>query len=253
MSRHAVAYFEQIPNEGLSSHAIFRFSKETEPIIDFWRNTWSLHQFNPIIIGPKVYEDFDWDLHFDFNLTSHIEDKKSKLYSNLEWNSFEYHRARYRRLVAFASFVLDNGTALRADYDVMNYGVTPNFLSTIPSNCAISPERSVVYQDANGVKSTIKAIHDFILNDFDQGASNDFEVLQRYDKEINTFVSSRNFSFTCRDQGEWSMKYKTSPLVHFDGSSKKLKKIVDKYGRTEVTRLDALRCLRPTSCPLKMF
>lgn len=253
MKQNAVAYFEKISNEGPSSHAIFRFSKETELIIDYWRNTWSLHKFNPIIIGPKVYQDFDWSLHFDFNLTPHIENKQSKLYSNLEWPSFQYHRARYRRLVAFASFVLDNGTTLRADYDVMNYGLTPNFLSTIPSNCSISPERSVVYQDADGVKSTIKAIHDFILNDFDQGESSDLEVLQRYDKEINTFISSRNFSFTCRDQGEWSMKYKTSPLVHFDGSSKKLKKIVDKHGRQEITRLDVLRCLRPTSCPLKMF
>ena len=87
MKRNVVAYFETIPNKGPSSHAIFRFSKDTESIIDYWKHTWSLHQFNTILIGLKVYEDFDWEAHFNFNLTTHIENKNSKLYSNLQWLS----------------------------------------------------------------------------------------------------------------------------------------------------------------------
>ena len=253
MKKNVFAYFEQIENAGPKTHAAYRFSSESLPLLGYWKNSWSHFGFNPIIAGTNVYKDFKWRKYFNFNLSDYIENPKSKLYSKLNWNSFEYHRARYRRLVAFSSFVLDNGSSLRADYDVLNYGVTPDFLETLPANCCISPERSVVFQNEEGVQNTLSSIYEFIKNDEDQSESGDLEILQRYDTKINPFVCSRGVSFLCRDEGDWSMKYKKSLLVHFDGQSKNLKKIKETYGGRDISRVETLRCLRPTPMPNKML
>ena len=90
------------------------------PVIDLWKETWSRHGWNPIVLGESDFKA--WPSHAEF------DEKVSKLPTV---NGFEYERACYRRWGAMVVV----GGGLLGDYDVINFGFKPTDLPDCGDKC----------------------------------------------------------------------------------------------------------------------
>lgn len=97
------------------------FKRREEPLIDLWREAWSKHGWNPVVLSPESAERHPRYSEF------------VKAVSRLPTvNNPKYELACYVRHLAMSVI----GGGLLTDYDVMCYGFTPQAMVAIESRYA---------------------------------------------------------------------------------------------------------------------
>jgi hypothetical protein len=204
-----ISYFNKIPNS--------KFSSDSEEIISLWEKSWKKHHWNPIILNEefskrnKLYQELD------------IDNPDANFYKTINPEKWKYHRSCYCRLLAYCQYVRENGATLYADYDVMNYGFSPNILNFATENSYFCGERAVVYLGKEGTEQMEKALLQFSTDEFkEEGSSADVYVMERY---TNIFIPVYN-NLETNEKAKRSYYYvghsydytqDDTLLVHYDG------------------------------------
>lgn len=221
---NVISYFNLIPDS--------KFSSESEGIIDLWSKSWSKHGWSPVVLNEN-------------------HAKQNELYSQLDLNNpganfyktvknrpmWRYHRSCYCRLLAYCDHVKRNGMVLYADYDVINYGFTPDMLTDIQPDTVLCSARSTVYLSEHGAADMENAMINFNNNTFNEvdenGSCNDMRIMGKY---TNVFKSDHG-TYVSNISPDFS---NSTPLVHFDGGcykrgmSRDLSRveIIDRYDKS---------------------
>tara|TARA_B100002019_G_scaffold216392_1_gene188989 strand:- start:6130 stop:6822 length:693 start_codon:yes stop_codon:yes gene_type:complete len=204
-----ISYFNKIPNS--------KFSLESEELIELWKTSWKKHNWNPSILNEeyskrnKLFHELD------------LDDPTANFYKTINKQNWTYHRSCYCRLLAYCQYVRENGATLYADYDVMNYGFTPNIMNFATENSYFCGERAVVYLGKEGVKQIENALIQFSSEKFkNEGSSADVYVMERY---TTIFIPVLN-NLETKAKAKWEYYYMSNSfdkfendtkLVHYDG------------------------------------
>ena len=131
---------------------------------------------------------------------------------------WKYHRSCYCRLLAYCQYVRENGVVLYADYDVINYGFSPNILNLAKENSYFCVERAVVYLGKKGADQTESAILNFNNNKFqeseERGSCNDMSIMNKYTNCFHFQKDQNNQMYVSSIMPDLSNQ---TPLVHYDG------------------------------------
>ena len=117
---NTISYFQSIPNSD--------FSKQSEELIEVYKQSWSKHGWNPIVLNEE---------HSKRNELFHkldLDNPDANFYKTIHPTMWKYHRSCYCRLLAYCQYVREHGATLYSDYDVMNYGFTPSILNFAKEN-----------------------------------------------------------------------------------------------------------------------
>ena len=206
---NVISYFNLIPN--------FKFSSESQELIDVWKKSWQKHGWNTILLDEShairnpLFNKLD------------LDNPDANFYKTINPGMLKYHRSCYCRLLAYCQYVRENGVTLYADYDVMNYGFSPNILNYAKENSYFCGERAVVYLGKEGAEQMEKAMLKFSTEEFkSDGNSADVYVMQRY---TNIFTAVYN-NLETNEKASRSYYYvghsydhtqDETLLVHYDG------------------------------------
>lgn len=103
------------------------------PLIDLWRRSWERHGFECVVLPPS--NDFNDRWVYDL-------EHSWKAWLDRSNNCWPYTRACYRRWHAYASQGL-TGDIVFCDYDVINRGVTPADIRSVPDRLWIGERDGV--------------------------------------------------------------------------------------------------------------
>lgn len=206
---NVISYFNKIPNS--------KFSSESEEIIDLWKKSWKKHNWNPIILNEEYSKRNELFRKLDLN------NPDANFYKTINSSMWKYHRSCYCRLLAYCQYVREHGATLYSDYDVMNYGFTPNILNFAKENSYFCGERAVVYLGKKGAKQMESALLQFSSEEFKNDASSaDVYVMIRY---TTIFIPVLN-NLETKERANWTYNYMSNSydkhhdetlLVHYDG------------------------------------
>ena len=204
MTMNVISYFDAIPD--------LEFSKQSEDILSIWTDTWKRHGWNPIILEHemakknKLYHQLD------------LDNPQANFYKTIHESMWKYHKTCYCRLLAYCEYVRNNGATLYADYDVINYGFTPDIIKNIEHDSYLCIHRSVMFLGLTGIDDIERVILKFNNEPFsegdERGSCNDLNVMRKYTKV---------FKSKLMPSGDWYTTYiepnfrNNSPLVHYDG------------------------------------
>jgi hypothetical protein len=184
-----------------------RINSLADPIIELWKESWSKHGWNPIVLGARDFLDWVDGPTYD-----------ARIYNLPTINNPIYERACYRRWGVMANI----GGGIMLDYDVMNYGFTPDDVRYIPEKCLMLDQNSpcAVVGDQIAFLSACRTFMDYQVKETDLAGrfphvsdmtiSNSVRVSP--ESEIaSCFVWSK--PAMCCEFGDSG--WETSPLVHF--------------------------------------
>lgn len=195
---------------------ITEFSKDSLELIELWKKSWSDHGWNPIVLSLE-----DAKQHPRYNEID-LKDYSSNLYKNA-LNGPQYLELCYSRWFAYGCS--DGGWS---DYDVMNYGFTPDDMESLISG---DPEfidniGSCGFASLNGYNKIIDRFIDVYKND--QVLIDYLSLLKKRNQRIDISdmhihrADSSPIKFPDRslngkvcNQEFSSNEWKKSPLVHF--------------------------------------
>ncbi len=201
---NTISYFQSIPN--------FDFSQQSEELIKVYKQSWIKHGWNPIVLNEEYSKRNELFHKLD------LDNPDANFYKTISSSMWRYHRSCYCRLLAYCQYVRENGATLYSDYDVMNYGFTPNLLKSIRQDSYLCPSRCVVYLGINGLDETETAILNFNNNLFqeseDRGSCNDMNIINKYTKCFNFQKDQNNQNYVSLIMPDFSNQ---TPLVHYDG------------------------------------
>ena len=130
---------------------------EIEETISLWRETWTKFGWHPELVSLDLAKQSP---HY-----SRLTDQSTILYRSI--NPVEYTKICYARWLAYQSC----GISLWADYDVMNFGFTPDHLDSILSidndlddPIYLSGAGAVGFASSTGFNRIIETYLDFIDN-----------------------------------------------------------------------------------------
>jgi hypothetical protein len=206
---NTISYFQSIPNSD--------FSKQSEELIEVYKQSWSKHGWNPIVLNEE-YSKRNELLH-----KLDLDNPDANFYKTINSSNWKYHRSCYCRLLAYCQYVRENGATLYSDYDVMNYGFTPNILNFAKENSYFCGERAVVYLGEKGAEQMESAMLQFFSEEFNGDESSaDVYVMGRY---TNIFTPVYN-NLENNEKAKWAYYYvghsfdnnqDETLLVHYDG------------------------------------
>ena len=206
---NTISYFQSIPNSD--------FSKQSEDLIEVYKQSWSKHGWNPIVLNEEYSKRNELFHKLD------IDNPDANFYKTINSSNWKYHRSCYCRLLAYCQYVRENEATLYSDYDVMNYGFTPNVLNFAKENIYFCEERAVVYLGKEGAKQIENAMMQFSSEEFkNDGSSSDMHVIRRY---TNIFTPVHN-DLETNEKAKWPHYYMSNSfadnqdktvLVHYDG------------------------------------
>jgi hypothetical protein len=224
---NVISYFNLIPN--------FQFSFESKELIDVWKQSWQKHGWNTILLDESHAKNNPLFDKLDLNNT------EANFYRAINPSFWRYHRSCYCRLLAYCQYVRENGATLYADYDVMNYGFTPNTLNFAKENSYFCGERAVVYLGKHGAEQIENAIMQFSSEELkNDGSSADVYVMERY---TSVFIPVKE-NLETNQKARWpyyyvghSFEYNQDEafLVHYDGGC---------YGRGADKKLTRLQIIK---------
>ena len=128
-----------------------KFSAESQELIDIWEKSWQKHGWNTILLDESHAKNNPLFDELDLNSS------EANFYRTIHPSMWKYHRSCYCRLLAYCQYVRENGVVLYADYDVINYGFSPNILNLAKENSYFCVERAVVYLGNEGADQTENA------------------------------------------------------------------------------------------------
>lgn len=206
---NVISYFNKIPNS--------KFSSESEEIIDLWKKSWKKHNWNPIILNEEYSKRNELFRKLDLN------NPDANFYKTINSSMWKYHRSCYCRLLAYCQYVREHGATLYSDYDVMNYGFTPNILNFAKENSYFCGERAIVYLGKKGAEQMESALLQFSSEEFKNDANSaDVYVMERY---TTIFIPVLN-NLETKERANWTYNYMSNSydkhhdetlLVHYDG------------------------------------
>lgn len=199
----------------VNSH-ITEFSKASLELIELWKKSWSDHGWNPVVLSLEDAKQHP--LYNEINL----KDYSSNLYKNA-LNNHQYLELCYSRWFAYGCS--DDGWS---DYDVMNYGFTPDDMKSLVSG---DPEfidniGSCGFASIDGYNKIVNRFVDVYKND--QTLVDILSHLEKYNmrKDISDMHIHRSKGSSIKfpdpalngkvcNQDFSSNEWKKSPLVHF--------------------------------------
>lgn len=201
---NVISYFQSIPNSD--------FSKQSEELIEPYKQSWSKHGWNPIVLNEE---------HSKRNELFHkldLDNPDANFYKTIHPTMWKYHRSCYCRLLAYCQYVREKGATLYSDYDVMNYGFTSDILNSTKENSCFCSERAVVYLGKEGVMDIEQAILQFNNQPFregsERGSCNDMNIMNKYTNCFNFQKDQNNQNYVSSIIPDLSNQ---TPLVHYDG------------------------------------
>jgi len=201
---NVISYFNLI--------AGFKFSAESQELIDIWEKSWQKHGWNTILLDESHAKNNPLFKELD------LDNPNANFYKTINPGMFKYHRSCYCRLLAYCQYVRENGSTLYADYDVMNYGFKPNVLNFAKENSYFCEERAVVYLGKEGVMDIEQAILQFNNQPFQEGSErgscNDMNIIIKYTKYFSLKLDEHNKKYCSNIEADF-LNY--TPLVHYDG------------------------------------
>lgn len=204
MKNNVISYFNLIPDS--------KFSSESEELIDIWKKSWQKHGWNTILLDESHAKNNPLFGELD------LDNPDANFYKTINPEMWTYHRSCYCRLLAYCQYVRENGATLYADYDVINYGFSPNILNFSKENSHFCRERAVVYLGKKGADQTESAILNFNNNKFQEsearGSCNDMNIMNKYTNCFNLEKDQNNQNYVSSIMPDLSNQ---TPLVHYDG------------------------------------
>lgn len=201
---NTISYFQSIPN--------FDFSKQSEELIEVYKQSWSKHGWNPIVLNEEYSKRNELFHKLD------LDNPDANFYKTINSSNWKYHRSCYCRLLAYCQYVRENGATLYADYDVINYGFSPGILKTTREDSFFCNSRCVVYLKKKGVDQTESAILNFNNNEFkeseERGSCNDMNIINKYTNCFNLQKDQNNQLYVSSIMPDLSNQ---TPLIHYDG------------------------------------
>lgn len=199
---NVISYFNPIEND--------KFSKESSGFIPIWKQTWSRQGWNPIVLNETWSER-----NYLYNQLS-FNEPNANFYKENPVGSFEYNRCCYMRLLAYCEYVKKNGPTLYCDYDVINYGLSPDILNTIDSNSILCEQRSVVYLDELGAKDMERVLIDCEnTSELEWCHRNDMRLMEYKTTVFKPLIDQENqYTYCCSSHTD---RDQICPLVHYNG------------------------------------
>lgn len=202
---NVIAYFNLIPN--------LRFSSESKELINIWKKSWQKYDWNTILLDESYARKNPLFNKLD------LDNPDANFYKTINTRMWRYHRSCYCRVLAYCQYVRENGATLYADYDVINYGFSPNVLKSTPEDSCFCHTRCTVYLGKKGADQTESAILNFNNNKFEEseerGSCNDMHVITKYTNCFNFQKDQNNQLYVSPILPDLSNQ---TPLVHYDGS-----------------------------------
>jgi len=189
-----------------------KFSAESQELIDIWKKSWQKHGWNTILLDESHAKNNPLFDELDLNSS------EANFYRTIHPSMWKYHRSCYCRLLAYCQYVRENGVVLYADYDVINYGFSPNILNLAKENSYFCVERAVVYLGKKGADQTESAILNFNNNKFqeseERGSCNDMSIMNKYTNCFNLQKDQNNQNYVSSIMPDLSNQ---TSLIHYDG------------------------------------
>lgn len=201
---NVISYFNLIANS--------KFSTESQELIDMWKKSWQQHGWNVVLLNES---DSRKNPMFD---KLDLDDPSANFYRTIDPRMQTYHRSCYCRLLAYCQYVRENGSTLYADYDVINYGFSPDILKSTPDDSHFCGTRCTVYLGDEGKDQIEKSILNFSDNSFkegdDRGSCNDMNIVSKYTSCFKLKRDTNNQLYVSSIMPDFS---NITPLVHYDG------------------------------------
>lgn len=207
-----------------------KFSAESQELIDIWEKSWQKYGWNTILLNEEdakknsLYGELD------------LDNPNANFYKTVNSSMWRYHRSCYCRLLAYCQHVRENDATLYADYDVINYGFTPDALESTEENSHFSRDRCSVYLGREGANQIENAISSFNNNPFqeggERGSSNDMRIITKYTNCFQLKRQKNNQPYNSSIKADFSNE---TPLIHYDGGC--YKRGIDR----KLSRLDIIK------------
>lgn len=201
---NVISYFNLIPD--------FKFSSDSQQLIDVWKKSWQEHGWNTILLDESYARN---NPLFD---KSDLNNPDANFYKTIPSSRWQYHRSCYCRLLAYCQYVRENGDTLYSDYDVINYGFEPKILSSTEPNSLFCGTRCVVFLGQDGIRDIERVIYNFSKNTFQEtlnlGSSNDMRIMKKYTTVFSLKLDENGKRYSSNILPDFSNQ---TPLVHYDG------------------------------------
>jgi hypothetical protein len=201
---NVISYFNLIPD--------FKFSSESEELIDIWKKSWQKHGWNTISLDESYARRNPLFSELD------LDNPDANFYRTINPRMWRYHRSCYCRLLAYCQYVRENGATLYADYDVINYGFLPDILKITQEDSYFCSSRCTVYLGDKGKDQTESAILNFNNNAFQEseehGSCNDMNIMNKYTNCFSFQKDQNNKLYVSPIMPHLSNQ---TPLIHYDG------------------------------------
>ena len=196
-----ICYYEALGSE---------FSEDSQKLIDMWRSSWSKLGWKPIVLDSSYAANHPCFEKLDLSNpdNSLYRDQKNK----------PYHMSCFYRLLAYCNYVLDNGSTLYADYDVINYGFSIADYMQYKHNTVITSGNSAVKLNEVGAADIVNAIQKRV-DHYDSEIYNDMRCVCAYAEKLNflNIHTKGNGSYIYNSINDHYEECKTSKLVHYHG------------------------------------
>lgn len=179
-----------------------QFSQDSEKFLTMWKESWHAHGWKTTVLcveNSKNHPDYDRIMN---------ELSTAKLCAS------KYDSACYNRLLAYCNYVLCHGPVVYADYDVINYNLTPQDVNSMPMNTQIASGRSLVKMNEHGAHDIMNSIMTHI-NQPNPELVNDMQVCLHYTKVFKRHLLVNDI-LTQYDE------CKSSKIVHYHEGWRKL-------------------------------
>jgi len=224
------------------------FSSDSRLLLDQWKDSWSRHGWNPVVLGVE-----EAGKHPRF-ADAELNNWNTNLYHNAV-NGPEYLELCYSRWFAYAAMAIKYGRAVWADYDVLNYGFTPEeFLEAEHRFVKFTGANSSGFFDREFSDVVISALfeareHPERYGTEDEADVSDMIIINRIRRARPHLAHSDALLFprSAPDERFTYEEWLASPLVHYHGGSLKvLRNCLEKFGnmrdlesasRSELVRL----------------
>ena len=219
---NVISYFNLIPDS--------KFSSESEELIGIWKKSWQKYGWNTILLDESHARRNPLLNKLD------LDNPDANFYKTIHPGNWKYHRSCYCRLLAYCQYVRENGATLYADYDVMNYGFSPNSLKSTRQDSYFCPSRCVVYLGIDGLDQIETAILNFNNNPFQErdenGSCNDMCIITKYTNCFELKKDRNDQRYVSPILPDFSNQ---TPLIHYDGGCYK-RGIDRKFSRLEIVK-----------------
>lgn len=232
-------------------------SKSNKDLVEKWRTSWSKRGWNPIVLGVKdsiknnVYGQIDLE-----NRESVFHSCNPVTQKPFSYESYFYNLSCYRRLLAYSQYVKTHGATLISDFDVINYGWTPDFMEGVAEDSIFAGERCALFLGKRGASKMDDALISFYKKGspivvtrghenlkYPHDSSFDIDVMVKYTMHDFNLLKTQKHKACNFDAHPYYVSnvqlvnkniLNSIPLIHFDHGCYHVKSIRSGMSRAEI-------------------